>query len=209
MLKLYFIRHGETKENRKGIFRGRLNTPLNENGLEQADQLGQALSKVNFDRLYSSPLYRAIQTAEGIKRHNSKIEAILPFEAFNNIDLGDWMGQPMEDISQRYPRKFKQWIEMPEKLVIPGGETLGEMRTRIAEGLSDIEGMSGTVGIVTHRSVLKVMLSVILGMEESYFWRFHFDNASYSTAEFSRRRGWLLTSMNNTHHLGDFVEERV
>lgn len=209
MIKLYLIRHGETKENRKGIFRGRLNSPLNENGVKQSEELGKALSKIKFSHLFSSPLYRAIQTAEGIKKHNDSVDNITPFEAFNNIDLGDWMGKSMESVSQLYPRKFKQWITEPEKLFIPNGETLNEMKARIGKGLDEIKLLNGNIGIVTHRSVLKIIISVILEMESNYFWRFHFDNASWSTTEFSRNRGYLLTSLNNNYHLSDFVEERV
>ncbi len=209
MVRIYFIRHGETQENRKGIFRGRLNAPLNENGIAQSLELGKALAKTKFHSVYSSPLYRAIQTAEGLKKFNKSVDNIIPFEPFNNIDLGDWTGESMERISRIYPNKFQRWINQPERLVIPGGETLNEMRTRISKGLDKLKPITGNVAIVTHRSVLKVMFSVILGLEKDYFWRFHFDNASWSTAEFSDKRGWLLTSMNNTYHLSDYVEERV
>jgi probable phosphoglycerate mutase len=57
--RIYLIRHGETDENRNGVIQGQLDTALNEDGIEQARLVGNALQSVLFDRAYSSDLRRA------------------------------------------------------------------------------------------------------------------------------------------------------
>ena len=63
-MKFVLVRHGETEWNRLGKFQGQNDTPLNQRGLEQARQTGQAVAALKPTALYSSPLHRTIQAAE-------------------------------------------------------------------------------------------------------------------------------------------------
>lgn len=69
--KVVLIRHGETKWNREGIFRGHSDVPLNENGLIQAKATADYLKELKLDELHCSPLSRARQTAEAICRNRN------------------------------------------------------------------------------------------------------------------------------------------
>ncbi|TYB31933.1 MAG: histidine phosphatase family protein, partial [Candidatus Mcinerneyibacterium aminivorans] len=66
-MEIYFVRHGETKGNKEKKFRGRTDYPLNENGKNQAKKLKEKLKKYKFDKLLTSPLKRAHETAKIIK----------------------------------------------------------------------------------------------------------------------------------------------
>ena len=66
MLEIILARHGETDWNVAEVFRGRVDVALNETGVRQAELLGEYLSGVKIDAVYSSPLKRALETAEAL-----------------------------------------------------------------------------------------------------------------------------------------------
>ena len=65
---VYFVRHGETDYNKQGIVQGQLDIPLNNEGINQANQLKDKLKNMDIDLIFSSPLLRAKQTAEIINK---------------------------------------------------------------------------------------------------------------------------------------------
>ncbi|HLA95358.1 MAG TPA: histidine phosphatase family protein, partial [Pyrinomonadaceae bacterium] len=66
--KLFLIRHGQSAGNAEGRFGGHGPTPLSDLGVRQAEVTAQALAKENVAAIYSSDLYRAVQTAEPLSR---------------------------------------------------------------------------------------------------------------------------------------------
>ena len=66
--KIYFVRHGETKANKERILFGQLDLGLNKNGVKQAKQVANILSKIKADYIISSPLKLAIDTAKIITK---------------------------------------------------------------------------------------------------------------------------------------------
>lgn len=72
-MKIYTIRHGETDWNKLNRVQGATDNPLNEKGLQQAEETGENLKDIPFTKVYSSPLIRARQTTEGVlKKLNCK-----------------------------------------------------------------------------------------------------------------------------------------
>lgn len=206
----FLVRHGETLMNREGIFRGRLDQPLNDVGIQQAIELGKALSGVTFDAIYTSPLSRSAATASAIMTANPKNPPVVVYEPINNIYLGQWQNELKDVIAAKYPDLWKQWIFDPENIKIPDAETLDDLKARLRPAIEEMtKKHSGNVAIVTHRSILKTLLALFIGLEGSYFWRFHLDNASYSTVEYSADRGFTITQLNVSHHLSDFIQEKV
>lgn len=72
-MKLYVLRHGETEYNKEGRFQGQNNISLNEEGKKQAEETKKELQNIKFDKVFVSPLKRAIETAK-IVVPNYKIE---------------------------------------------------------------------------------------------------------------------------------------
>ena len=69
-IRLVLVRHGLSSFNAKGLIQGRTDDSLlTDEGYEQARKAGKALSKINFDKIYSSPLLRAAETAKTLSRH--------------------------------------------------------------------------------------------------------------------------------------------
>ena len=207
--RIYLVRHGETASNVEGLFRGRSDIPLNDNGLEQARDLADVFRKYPFDAVYSSPLSRAMETAKAIVA-NRPI-AVVSIPDFNNIDLGEWTGRPKSEIEKEYPELWEQWITVPEELVIPGGEKIMSVRKRSFEALQKLtqKHMGGCFAVVSHRAVLKPLIAAILNMALPFFWRLHLDTASFTIFEHTEKRGYVLTCFNSTHHLKKYVIEKV
>ena len=203
--RFFLIRHGETEFNRLGVFRGRYEVDLNDRGKRQAEEIGAVLKGERIDFLLTSPLSRAVETAAIIARSigvDYRVD-----EAFNNIDLGEWQGVEKKRIQQDYPREWKMWTTEPEQLVIPGGETVEQVRARAFARLVELTGAeAGTFAIVTHRSVIKTLAASLLGVPAPYFWRFYMDNAAFSVFSYGDS-GFTLLSWNDNHHLSENVTE--
>ncbi len=209
-MRIFLIRHGETRGNREGFFRGRSDFPLNENGVKQAVALGEALRDSGIQVIYSSPLSRAYETAQRVA---SAVGAeVLIEEGFNNINLGPWEGRKKEEIREKYPREFETWITVPENLRLPGAESVLEVQERSVKTLKKLvkelsEKKIQTFAIVTHRAVLKPLIAGVLDIKIPFFWKIHVDTASYSILEYSPERGFTLKLLNQTSHLQNFIVE--
>jgi broad specificity phosphatase PhoE len=203
--RIFLVRHGETEFNRLGVFRGRYEVGLNDRGRKQAGEIGDALKEEGIEFLLTSPLGRAVETA-GIIAETLNVEHRID-EAFNNICLGEWQGVKKEKVQRDYPDKWRIWQTEPEHLLVPGGESVEQVKERAHAGLLNlVAAEKSTFGIVTHRSVIKVLGAAILGMQAPYFWRLYIDNAAYSVFEYGPY-GFALLSWNNNKHLSEKVTE--
>jgi broad specificity phosphatase PhoE len=200
---IYLIRHGECSGNRENRVRGRADFPLNDNGLAQAEALASAMRDKGISHVYSSPLKRAFATAETISRIcgcGSSYD-----DSFSNIMLGPWEGRLKSEIASSEPELWKTWINDPESLVLDGAETLDRVMERSLAGLERlIEKHRGeTFAVVSHRGVLKPLLSGALGIAKPRFWRLHMDTGSYSILTHDDVHGFCLMGLNHSDHLKD------
>jgi len=206
---IILVRHGECEGNIKGMFRGRAVFPLNERGLVQAQDLARELKSFPLKYIYTSPLSRARQTAEAIARQcgiEVKVE-----EQFNNIELGSWEGRFKNEISELYPKEWELWVNNPEKLRVEDMETLHDVQKRAKTCLDSLisKHAGETLAIVTHRAVLKPLFAACLNIASPYFWKVHFDTASYSLLSHKEGKGYCLVQLNQTKHLKEYVPKWV
>ena len=206
MTEVVIARHGETESNRLGLFRGRLDVPLNETGRAQAEHLADALAGEPISHVYSSPLSRALETARAVAARHG-IEPVVD-RAFDNIDLGTWQGRRKSEVRREEPELWRMWTTDPDRLAIPGGETIAEVRerahARARELVRDHDGCR--IAIVSHRSVAKLLGGALLGLEAGYFWNLYLDNAAYSLFRHNDDR-FTLVRWNEACHLLDRVVE--
>jgi broad specificity phosphatase PhoE len=136
MTRLCLIRHGQTDWNLEGRYQGQSDVSLNQTGLIQAQSLAEQLKGQTFAAIYSSDLMRARQTAEPVAK---KFGITIQFEPrLREINQGMWEGVLVEDIKARYAELWSQRTIDPESFRPPGGETIGEVATRIYAALDDI-----------------------------------------------------------------------
>lgn len=205
---LYILRHGESEGNKDGKFRGRADFPLTERGLMQADDAANFIERKGITAVYSSPLVRALDTAEAVAQRTG-LDVNVDGD-FNNIFLGEWEGRLKNEIRERFPKEWEIWTTRPEYLNMEGMETLDSVQRRSVRRVNEIaRSAAGDFLIVTHRAVIKPLLSGLLGIEKPYFWRLHIDTAALSVVEkLEGERGWMLKNLNINHYLRSFDEER-
>jgi len=199
MTEIILARHGETEWNVGEIFRGRIDIELDETGIKQAQLLAEYLSDVKIEALYSSPLKRALRTAETIANyHQLKVE-IAP--GLIDFDYGKWQGLPHQEVKNKYKKLYAGWISHPHQVTIPAGESLNDVRQR-ATGVVDevIAKYEGTVVLVSHRVVNKVLICALLGLDNSHFWNIRQDTCGITTFIYENER-FILTEHNNTSYL--------
>lgn len=204
MKTIHLIRHGETQANRDGVFRGRGEVPLSPVGIKQAQELRERFAGLDVQRVISSPLQRAAQTAAiCFPGREPELQ-----ELVNNLDLGRWAGRRKKEIATEEPELWRRWLEEPERMAFPGGESLAAVkaRTRAFNGLL-AAAAEERIAVVSHRSVLKALLAEALGLGEKWFWKFHLDNASLTVLIHDDVRGFVLARLNDTAHLTDYVLE--
>lgn len=201
--QIIIARHGESRGNLENRFRGRRDFPLNERGLKQAEELAGALARYEPSMIFSSPLTRAVETANPLSRHLGI--PVNTVEGFNNIYLAHWEGRLKSEIAQEEPEKWNTWITYPEKLDIPGGESFQSVQERSFQALEDIvrEHPGETVVVLSHRTTIKPLLAACIGICEPYFWKVHVDTASFSIVHHSAQRGYCLFMLNQTCHLSE------
>jgi len=200
MVKVILIRHGETDWNREQIFRGRIDVALNEVGLAQAGAVKESLKDVKIDRIYSSPLSRAFETASVLGENRGlKVEIE---KGFIDIDFGRWQGLSHEKVKEEHKGLYETWLAEPHNVVFPEGESLEDVSKRSMGTLEKvIENHPGeTLAIVSHRVLNKVLLCAILGLKLSRFWYIKQDTCAINRFEY-KDGNYYFTLINDNCHL--------
>jgi broad specificity phosphatase PhoE len=201
MTTVLLVRHGQTAWNREEHFRGQIDLPLDDTGLEQAEAVAQRIARSwQPDAIYASSLQRALQTAAPIARacglHTTIHDGLL------DIDYGDFAGLTPEEARTHYPDLARAWRQSPQVVQFPSGESLAEVRGRAEAGMREMVAAhpEQTIVAVTHVVVCRLLLCSLLGLENDHFWQFEPATASLSIFEVSGRGG-VLRTFNDTCHL--------
>lgn len=205
MTELLLVRHGETEWNAGKIFRGRADVNLNEKGVVQAKLLGEYLKKSRLDAVYSSPLQRAVHTAEKISKLHSLDVRIEP--ALIDLDYGEWQGISLDEVKKIYKNLYIKWEKTPEKVRFPGGESLDDVKSRTITAVNKIvDKHKGSVVLVSHRVVNKVLICSLLGLDNSHFWKIRQATCGISSFSYENEQ-YILTKHNDTSFLGNLSGE--
>ena len=178
MPQVYIVRHSETDWNREGRFGGRSDIPLNQTGLAQAAALGKRLGPT-CTAVYSSPLRRAVQTAEAIAA--VKGLPLQCLEGLNDMSYGQWDGRTMAEMTEGSPDLAHRWSSRPHDTELPGGETLETVHRRSWEtfqGLLQTLGDGDEVIMVSHNAVCRAIVMGVLGIPMENFRRIAQQNAA-------------------------------
>jgi len=199
MAKLILARHGETVWNVEKIYRGRRDVGLDEVGIKQAELLGKYVSNYGLEAIYSSPLKRALDTANIIGRYQ-KISVQIA-EGLVDFDYGEWQCLPEQEVKRLYPALLNEWHNNPHKVRMPGGESLEDVRKRAIEVVNDVlSNYQRGVVLVSHRVVNKVLICSLLELDNSYFWNIKQDVGGITVFNYVDGR-FVLTKHNDTSHL--------
>jgi broad specificity phosphatase PhoE len=131
---IILARHGETDWNREGRFQGHADPPLNQTGRAQAVDLSVALMAEELAAVYSSPLRRALETAEVVAASHG-LEPVR-VDGLREVDVGSWSGLTRAEVEERFPEQFTRWLEYGQGW--EDGETYEEMGRRAVAALLEL-----------------------------------------------------------------------
>jgi len=175
---LLLIRHGENDYSKKGRLAGWLpGIHLNEKGKAQAAELGKALADTPLRAIYSSPLERAMETAEPIAQsHGLKI---IQEPGLIESNVGKWQGQSIRRLAiTKYWRIVQR---APSRAGHPDGETFLQTQTRVVSALDEIckkYKPQDIIACVFHSDPIKLAVAHYLGLPLDHFQRLACDTAS-------------------------------
>jgi alpha-ribazole phosphatase len=169
--RLLLVRHAETDPALRGRCYGRLDVALSAEGRRQASALGAVLSGVPLAAVYSSPLARALDTAEPLAAGRG-LEPVAD-DGLREIDFGELEGLAYDEIRAARPDVFRAWMETPAAVRFPGGESFADLRRRVLAAVGAIRERhrGGAVAVVAHGGVVRVVLADALGLTDGAVFR--------------------------------------
>lgn len=156
---IYLTRHGQTLWNIEKRLQGRGNSPLTEQGIERAKELRDRIKDIHIDIIYSSPIERALTTANIIKGDKS-IEVITD-DGLMEMCFGDYEGKITDEVMKENPNwDISLIMKGNTELTAPNGENLAEVRDRVARSMNKIieKNRGKTILIVAHGITLKAIM---------------------------------------------------
>ena len=200
-MRLFALRHGETAWTRERRFSGSRDLPLTTQGERQAQALADALTAERVSAVYTSPLDRTRTTAEIVARALKLPVTIEP--GLREMAFGDWEGLTRDEVAERWPDLFDLWRTSPERAVPAGGEGVLEVAGRAGKALQQIRDLhpEGTVVVVSHAIVLRLIVLDALGLGPDRLWSL--DASPSGLTEIEYQPDWATVHrMNTLAHLG-------
>lgn len=212
MNTIYLIRHGQTVNN---VARSNLvstynyekkcpDPALNEIGIKQAHLLGKRLERCHVDMIYTSDLLRAQQTSAIINEYLNK--DIITRVELREFDMGELHLRSREDIKDEYPEFYNSWDKHETDMPYPNGECGKDVEKRAMKIINEVieKDIQSTL-IVTHGGVIRVLLSVFLGLPLENRFNFWLENCGINIARFDREKGrFKVDCINDSAHLEGF-----
>ena len=201
LLRLLLIRHAETAHNRDSRVQGQADVPLSELGEHQAAALAEHLRREPLAAVLSSPLQRALATAEAVAAPHGLRVTTDP--DLMEMHVGEMEGLSAAEMRARFPEFLAEWVtERGPMLPMPGGESLQQVQERAWRVVERLRSRhpDDTVVLVSHNFVLSCLITRALEMPLHEFRRFRLSVCGVTTLLFRPDRT-LLVHLNDTCHL--------
>jgi broad specificity phosphatase PhoE len=178
MAVFFLVRHGACDGLGQTLWGRTAGVCLNDEGKAQVQRAAEHFKNVKLDAVYSSPLERALETAEAIARV-ARLE-VKQSAAFNEVDFGEWSGKSFEALSRdEHWRRFNTQRSVTR---IPRGESFFDVQARVVAELERLaqEHNDKRIAIVSHADVIKCALGYVAGTPIDLLQRFEISPASVS-----------------------------
>ncbi len=196
-MEIFIVRHGLSEGNEKMIFQGRIDFPLAKEGRKQAEHLGRFFNQKEFvfDRIITSPLKRAKETAELIASQIDNHPDIESEDAFQEFRIGKLEGVKSADVKELFPSYYKRpptgWLDFAEF----DGESWDELQERVDAVMhkyapEDKLLENGRLLIVTHGGAIRGILRNLLGVDSGFMY-IRVENCCHFKINFVKTRGFL------------------
>jgi alpha-ribazole phosphatase len=204
-MEIYLVRHGETVWNREGKYYGHSDISLSEEGYRQAKTVGDSLKKIKFDAVYSSPLKRALLTADEIVDETALPDIVQTDSRLMEQNFGRFEGKTYGELKKEAPEELAAWNEDWQNYVLPEGESFVQVRKRV-DSFADFlwqlasEGKKKRILITAHKGTFGHLLPSLLSMPLSGYWNFVFTQGTYSRIDLEDGYA-IIRSLNATEKL--------
>jgi probable phosphoglycerate mutase len=198
--RLIAIRHGETAWNVDTRIQGHLDIPLNDTGLWQARQVARALVGEPLSAIYASDLQRAHTTARAIAEATGA--PLVAERGLRERSFGQLEGRTFAEIEAELPEQARRWRQRDPHFAPEGGETLVQLRERIAATTHRLAAQhtGGLVVLVAHGGVLDVLYRLATGQELQAPRTWQLSNAAINRLLWTPD-GLTLVGWADTQHL--------
>ena len=194
--ELILVRHGETLHNVAGVAQGWNDSALSERGQDQVRRLALRIASLRPDAIVSSPLQRALATAQALADETGLI--VQQLDELREMSYGTWEGQSFPDVRRNEKETYERWIADPDH-PSPNGESHNDVRRRMENALRILGAESGRVVVVSHATAIRIAATVLLDAPIEVSRHLAQDNASMSM--FVRRgERMVLKLWNDTSH---------
>ena len=194
------LRHGQTPMSVQKRYAGRSDVPLTDAGVQQAAAAAKRLASAGLGAIVTSPLQRAVRTAEEIAAVTG-VPVVID-DGFRETDFGAWEGLTFAEVRERWPSELTTWLADPS-VAPPGGESFTEVSERVAGALRRVlDGWERqTVLIVSHVTPIKTLVAAALLAPPPALYRMHLDVAALCEIDWYADGPAVLRSFNDTAHL--------
>jgi probable phosphoglycerate mutase len=199
--RICIVRHGETTLAAEDRFAGSTDVELSDAGRRQVEALGQRLAGMRIAHVYSSPLLRAVATAQAIAGPHGL--GVTELASLREIDHGRWEGRTREEVAREFPEEFASWTADPFRVAPEGGEAGVQVMARATTALARIiERHAGeTIVVVSHKATIRLLLCSWLGIDaRGYRDRFDQSPACLNALDFKDAEHARLLVFNDVSH---------
>ncbi|KAI4371065.1 hypothetical protein MLD38_019339 [Melastoma candidum] len=199
--RVTLVRHGLSSWNEESRVQGSSNLSLlTETGIRQAERCRNALSNIDFDACFSSPISRAKSTAE-VMWHGRE-EPLIFLDSLKEAHLHFLEGMKNVDARKIYPKEYETWREDPSNFCVNGVYPIRKLWETSREAWKEILLAPGEEFlVVTHKSMLRALICVALGLGPERFRAIDINNGGISVFNFNKRGEAMLQSLNLTTHM--------
>jgi len=197
-MQLILIRHGETLWNKEGRIQGTSDIELSEAGIEQARHLALSLKGEPISTIHTSPLKRAMKTAEIINEYHRK--DIKTHSDLMEMDQGDFEGYSFKELMACEKEFLNKWIADPASVQMPNGESLNQLQTRAWRALETIISKEENALVVAHNFTIAAILCRIRNISLTEFRSTCVDTASKTIVNFQNGQAEIV-ALNDRSHL--------
>ena len=198
--RIIAVRHGETAWNVDTRIQGHLDIALNDTGQWQARQVARALAGEPLAAIYTSDLQRAHATAQAIAQASGA--PLVPEPSLRERSFGALEGRTFAEIETELPEQARRWRQRDPHFAPEGGETLVQLRERIAATTHRLAAQhsGGLIVLVAHGGVLDVLYRLATGQELQAPRTWQLANASINRLLWTPQ-GLTLVGWADTQHL--------
>ena len=190
MREIYLIRHGESLQNKEDRLSGITDIQLSDTGRQQCIKLKEFFKRIPIERVFASPLSRAVESANLIfpKREVAIANELIEF------DYGDYEGVPRSHDDEI----MRRWNAAPAEVVFPGGKHVREHAAYVYNGLLRLarDTKAHYIACVSHRTTIRLIVAQVLGLDLNKFRLLPCSNCSVTVLLFDETQGFYLQALN-------------